>query len=150
MDGRMHQAGTPAEVFGRPVSEEVARFVGMETILEGRVLGGRDGLLRVDVHGATLEVPGSATAGGRVYVCLRPEDLVIRPGQEAVRESARNHLAGVVRDATRLEAQYRVRIDCGVEVVALVTKQSFEDLALAPSTPVTVTFKASAVHLIQR
>jgi tungstate transport system ATP-binding protein len=150
MDGRMHQAGTPAEVFGRPVSEDVARFVGMETILEGRVLGGRDGLLRVGVHGATLEVPGKATAGGRVYVCLRPEDLVIRPSQEAVRESARNHLPGVVRDATRLEAQYRVRIDCGVEVVALVTKQSFEDLALAPSTPVTVTFKASAVHLIQR
>jgi len=32
--------------------------------------------------------------------------------------------------------------------VALVTKRSLEDLALAPGVPVVVSFKASAVHLI--
>jgi len=31
-----------------------------------------------------------------------------------------------------------------------VTKQSFEDLSLEHGTPVVVTFKASAVHLIRR
>jgi molybdopterin-binding protein len=35
-------------------------------------------------------------------------------------------------------------------VVALVTKQSFHELGLSPGSPVIVTFKASAVHLIRR
>jgi len=43
MDGRVHQVGKPSEVFGHPVSEEVARFVGVETILPGRVTEERSG-----------------------------------------------------------------------------------------------------------
>jgi len=151
IDGRIRQLGRPSEVFGHPASEEVARFVGVETILDGRVVGERDGLLRVEAKGATIEALGKARTGDRVLVCLRPEDLVIRRGEErASANSARNHLVGRVEDATRLEAQYRVQIDCGPQVVALVTKQSYEELGLGPGSPVVVTFKASAVHLIPR
>jgi tungstate transport system ATP-binding protein len=151
LNGRIHQVGTPADVFGRPVSEEVARFVGVETILPGRVAAERGGLLTVEVNGTKIEAPGSARVGDRVLVCLRPEDLVIRRRDErASPDSARNHLEGRVEEASSLGAQYRVRIGCPLPVVALVTKQSFDDLGLARGTPVVVTFKASAVHLIPR
>jgi tungstate transport system ATP-binding protein len=151
VDGRVCQVGRPADVFGRPATEEVARFVGVETILDGRVIDDRDGLLSVEVNGVKIDALGKAKVGERVLVCLRPEDLVIRhAGDPGSRESARNRLEGVVQDATRLEAQYRVQISCGPQMVALVTKQSFEEMQLAPGTPVIVTFKASAVHLIRR
>jgi tungstate transport system ATP-binding protein len=150
-DGRIHQVGAPSEVFGRPITEEIARFVGVETILPGRVSGERAGLLTVEVNGMKIEALGAATVGERVLVCLRPEDVVIRrlDGRHGM-ESARNHLEGRVEDATPLGAQYRVRITCGFPVIALVTKQSFDDLGLERGTPVIVTFKASAVHLIRR
>lgn len=151
IDGQVRQLGRPAEVFGRPATEEVARFVGVETILDGRVTDDRDGLLSVAVNGAKIEALGKASVGEHVLVCLRPEDLVIRKtGDRGAQESARNRLEGVVQDATRLEAQYRVGISCGPQVIALVTKQSFEDMGLAPGMRVGVTFKASAVHLIRR
>ena len=151
IDGRVRQVGRPADVFGRPATEEVARFVGVETILDGQVIEDRDGLLSVAVNGTKIEALGKASLGEHVLVCLRPEDLVIRqPGDHGARESARNRLEGVVQDATRLEAQYRVQISCGRQVVALVTKQSFEEMRLSPGVPVVVTFKASAVHLIRR
>jgi tungstate transport system ATP-binding protein len=151
VDGRFRQIGHPAEVFGRPVTEEVARFVGVETILDGRVIDDRDGLLSVAVNGTKIEALGKASVGEHVLVCLRPEDIVIRlQGDRGAQESARNRLEGVVQDATRLEAQYRVQISCGPQMVALVTKQSFEEMHLAPGVPVAVTFKASAVHLIRR
>jgi tungstate transport system ATP-binding protein len=151
MDGRVHQVGAPWEVFGRPISEEIARFVGVETILPGRVAAEQGGLLTVEVDGMKIEALGRAAVGERVLVCLRPEDLVIRRRDEPVGlESARNHLEGRVEDATPVGAQYRVRIACGSPVVALVTKQSFDDLALERGTAVIVTFKASAVHLIPR
>jgi tungstate transport system ATP-binding protein len=151
MDARICQIGTPRGVFGRPTSEEVARFVGVETILDGRVVGEREGLLSVQINGAKIEALGKAAVGERVLVCLRPEDIVIgQRGERSAGQSARNHLEGRVEEATRLEAQYRVQVDCGPQVVALVTKQSFEELRLAPGSPVIVTFKASAVHLIRR
>lgn len=151
IDGRVRQVGRPAEVFGRPATEEVARFVGVETILDGHVVNDRDGLLSVAVNGTKIEALGKASVGEHVLVCLRPEDLVIRQrGDHGAQESARNRLEGVVQDAMRLEAQYRVQISCGPQVVALVTKQSFEEMRLSPGMPVVVTFKASAVHLIRR
>jgi len=154
MDGRVHQAGKPSEVFGHPISEEVARFVGVETILPGRVTGERSGLLTVEVNGTKIEALGRVAVGESVLVCLRPEDLVIRRRDEqAAADSARNHLEGRVQEATPLGAQYRVRIASDPAlggVVALVTKQSFHELGLSPGSPVIVTFKASAVHLIRR
>ncbi len=151
MDGRIHQVGTPPEVFGRPVSEEVARFVGIETVLRGRVAAERAGLLTVEVNGIKIEALGRASVGEQVLVCLRPEDLVIRRADErATLESARNHLEGQVEEAIPLGAQCRLRLSCGLPIMALVTKQSFDDLGLGPGTRVVVTFKASAVHLIRR
>ncbi|HSC70098.1 MAG TPA: TOBE domain-containing protein, partial [Candidatus Methylomirabilis sp.] len=67
--------------------------------------------------------------------------------------SARNHLAGRVQETTPLGAQVRVRIASELAlggVVALVTKQSFQELGLESGSPVVVSFKASAVHLIRR
>jgi molybdopterin-binding protein len=43
-----------------------------------------------------------------------------------------------------------VEVNAGLVLVALITKQSLEDLALAPGSEVVATFKASAVHLIRR
>jgi tungstate transport system ATP-binding protein len=151
MGGRLCQVGTPAEVFGRPASEEVARFVGMETILPGRILASRDGLLTVGVEGVCLAALGKVAVGDAVFACLRPEDITLRPAEgHAIVESARNRLEGRVESAIRLEAQYRVEIACGPRLVALVTTQSYEELGLGPGSPVVATFKASAVHLIPR
>jgi len=149
MDGCIRQVGPPGQVFGRPTSEEVARFVGVETILQGQVALDRNGLLVVEVDGTRIEALGRLRPRQRVLLCLRPEDLTIRRQDESGHsESARNHLAGVVEEVILLGAQCRVRIDCGPSLVALVTKRSLEDLALAPGVPVVVSFKASAVHLI--
>jgi tungstate transport system ATP-binding protein len=151
MDGRICQTGVPAEVFGRPVSEEVARFVGMETVLPGRILASQNGLLTVDVGDVRIAGLGKIPVGEAVLACLRPEDITLRASDgRAVLESARNRLAGHVEAVVRLEAQYRVEIACGPRLVALVTTQSYEELGLMPGRGVVVTFKASAVHLIPR
>jgi ATP-binding cassette subfamily F protein uup len=73
VEGRIRQLGRPAEVFGHPTSEEVARFVGVETILDGHVIDERDGLLRVEVEGATIEVlEATERMIGRLRITLPP------------------------------------------------------------------------------
>jgi len=69
-------------------------------------------------------------------------------GEQA--SSARNHLGGAVGRLTPLGAQVRVVVDCGFPVVATVTRRSAGDLGLETGRRVSVSFKASAVHLIRR
>uniref|UniRef100_UPI00260CF5E2 tungstate ABC transporter ATP-binding protein WtpC n=1 Tax=Thermococcus sp. TaxID=35749 RepID=UPI00260CF5E2 len=67
LDGKLVQVGRVRDVFSKPVSEEVARFLGFENIIEG-IAEGR----RLKVNGIEIELP--VEAKGKVRVGLRPED----------------------------------------------------------------------------
>jgi len=152
MGGRVRQVGTPAEVFGSPVDEEVAQFVGAETIVAGRVQAIADGVAMVSVAGHLVEGSGEPAAiGDDVLVCLRPEDVALGAVHEGgLPTSARNHLPARVTRIVPSGPFLRVEVDAGFPLVALITKQSREDLGIEPEVRVMATFKASAVHLIRK
>jgi molybdopterin-binding protein len=148
--GHLHQLDEAARVFRAPVSEEVARFIGVETIVAGEVVDAEDGLARVEVAGRILEVATAARRGEPVRVCLRPEDVtLVREAAGAHRSSARNHLTGTVRQLAPAAAHVRVVVDCGFPLVAAVMPRSVEELGLAEGAEVTAVFKASAAHVIR-
>lgn len=147
--GRLCQLDETARVFHAPVSEEVARFVGVETIVTADVRARDGGVTVVEVAGRMLETAAAARPGERVRLGLRPEDVTLAPPTaHAERSSARNHLTGTIARITPTTAGMRVLVDCGFPLVALVTARSVSDLGLAEGAPVSAVFKASAVHLI--
>jgi tungstate transport system ATP-binding protein len=151
MDGRVRQAGTPGEVFGAPDDEEVAQFVGVETIANGRVTGLEMGVAVVDVGGRTVAGGSGVDVGDEVLFCLRPEDVIVEPGRVVSGEtSARNHLPASVTRVVPWGPFLRLELDAGFKLVALITRQALDDLGLSPGSDVTATFKAAAVHLIKR
>ena len=150
MRGRIVQLDTPERLFQAPVSNEVARFVGVETIADGRVLSVSAGLTLVDVGGQKIQVAAEAAAGERVRVCLRPEDVTLSPGDVGAGvSSARNRLVGSVTRVVAAGPEARVVVDCGFPLVALVTRRSVEELGLVEGARVTAAFKATAPHLIR-
>jgi molybdopterin-binding protein len=148
MDGRIRQAGSAADVFGSPESEEVAAFVGVETIVPGRVREMQEGVPLIEVAGHRIEGGSSAEPGDEVLVCLRPEDVSISLSSQP--SSVRNHLSAVVTRLVPAAAYIRVEMDAGFPLVALVTRRAVEELSLAPGVGVVASFKASAVHLIRK
>jgi molybdopterin-binding protein len=44
----------------------------------------------------------------------------------------------------------RVTVDCGFTLVAAITRQSSDELALAPGSAVTVAIKATAIHIVPK
>ncbi len=153
--GRLVQNGTPTEVFEAPVDEAVAAFVGVETIEPGIVEASADSVAVVALGPAGrvhVEVASGLAAGTPVLLCLRPEDVAVSLPADAPKAatSVRNHLPGAVRGVVPLEGQFRVTLDCGFPVVALVTKRAFLDLGLAPGRAVVAAFKATAAHLLPR
>ena len=148
--GELVQIGTPWEVFARPATEAIAHFVGADINLPGTVCGVDQGIVQVTTPVGSVEVPAILPPGARVTLCLRPEDLILhRAGQAPLPSSARNLIAGTIRKITPWGVQARVMIDSGMSLTALVTWRSIEELGLQPNQPVLVTFKASAVHIIQ-
>lgn len=145
--GRLLQLDETARVFGAPASEEVARFVGVETILAGEVVEAGDGVAMVDVGGRRLEVVSSARPADRVRVGIRPEDVTLVTADAAGQSSARNHFVGTV---VRLlpGSPVKVVLDCGFPLVAAVTTRSVAELHLAAGARVTAVFKATAAHVI--
>ena len=70
--GKIEQLGTPKEIYERPVSAFVARFIGGSNILEGRALDGE----RVSIGGGDLRTTGRPlTVGETVAVSVRQHDV---------------------------------------------------------------------------
>jgi len=148
--GRLRQVGPAADVFAAPVDEEVAAFVGVETMVPARAVSDAGGLARLEVAGRVIEAVVKGPLAPDMLVCLRPEDVVLAPPDGVMSSSARNRLPGVVTRVVPAGAQARVTVDCGFPLVAVVTRQSLEELGLVVGTQVVASFKASAVHLIAR
>jgi len=85
--GRFLQLGTPLEIYRRPATQFVARFVGSPrmNLLPGTLVWGRDGAVRLEMHGAVVELPpattppaaADATTTLPVVVGIRPEDVSV-------------------------------------------------------------------------
>lgn len=149
MGGHLRQVGAPWQVFSSPVDEEVAAFVGVETIVPGQVTAEQDGLATITVGEQTVEAATAGPVPQEVLVALRPEEVVLWPPTEGLAaSSARNRLPGTVRRLSPAGTQVRVEVDCGFTLVALVTRRSLEEMELRVGSPVVATFKAAAVHLI--
>jgi tungstate transport system ATP-binding protein len=150
LEGRLAELGPPERVFGAPASEAVARFVGVENLLPGWVKAQGPGVIVVDVGVVQVTAAGDARPGERVLVGLRPEDLTLGVPETAGPSSAQNRWPGRIVRVTPLGALWRIAVDCGVPLTALVTRPAVAALALAPGVPVEVTFKATAVHIVRR
>lgn len=150
LNGLLRQCGTPQEVFTAPSDAEVAAFVGMETVLPGRVTARQDGQVHVDVNGIRLVAVGDLEPGRLVLFCLRPEDITLWPTQETPFSSARNRVVGRIQRIIPQGPLARVQIDCGFPLLALITRSSVLEMELDEGKMVGASFKSSAVHLIPR
>ncbi len=148
--GRIAQIGPVAEVINRPADEFVASFVGVETVLPGRVLETSDGLFTAAVEGGEIQAVGHVRTGERVLCCIRPEQVTLSAINPVRKSSERNVFSGTIRKITPLGLIYRVRLDCGFDLVSYVTRQSIDELSLAEGNEVAASFKATAVHVIPR
>ncbi|HEY5126483.1 MAG TPA: TOBE domain-containing protein, partial [Bradyrhizobium sp.] len=70
--GRIDQLGTPEDIYDRPQSEFVARFIGASNVIKGTA---RDGN-HISFAGATLRVVGEKLSAGQgAVVAIRQHDI---------------------------------------------------------------------------
>jgi len=148
--GRILQVGTPEEVMNHPADEFVASFVGVETILSGKVSRRSGGTFIASVYGREIEAVGDPPLGEVVALCIRPENVTLTTNPLRESTSARNVFSGRIIRITSLGLFQKVELDCGFPLVAYVTHHAIEELSLKEGKEVRASFKATAIHVVRR
>ncbi len=150
--GKVLQHGPPREVFLRPKSHKVARFVGMRNIYRGVVRRiTPDGLLDIQGEKFDVQVEGRPVrVGARVIFGIRPEDvLYLRP--ERTRQPRGNVLEATIASVLSQGFMYRLFLrvtDDLYDLEMLLPRHVVEKRRLKPGDLCRVCLPQSAVHLI--
>lgn len=142
-EGRIVQVGTPEEVFRRPASEFVARFVGVRNIFRGQARPAEDGYKLVVING--VGIAAVTELQGTVHASVRPEDIVL--STEPLLSSARNAFGGQIVDISDRGTIVYVTVRVPPDFICMITRRSLEEMGLREGMEVHIAFKASAVHV---
>jgi putative spermidine/putrescine transport system ATP-binding protein len=119
-DNRVHQMGSPLDIYRNPVDKFVADFIGSSNLLEGSCSGASEiaiGQTRLSVN----ELPENLSPGAPVTVSVRPEDILVLPGIEA----AKNGLHGTVSFIRDVGSSVEIYLNCnGVRIISQSTPKS--------------------------
>jgi iron(III) transport system ATP-binding protein len=129
--GRILQVGPPTEIYLRPQSEFVARFVGSTNILYGKSADGapppsaQEGrALRIEVgleRPLACIAPGGIGPNGEAAVSVRPEAIDIAASTEPNPSGAINELRGEVAASTFMGANLRYDVRVADRMLSVVT-----------------------------
>ncbi|MFA5793569.1 MAG: ABC transporter ATP-binding protein [Candidatus Brocadiia bacterium] len=161
LDGKIIQTGLPQEIFNSPVNQQVAEFVGMNTVIDGKIESTSDGVSLVKVKGNNIirvQCAQPIKQSEDVILGIRPEEvLLMAQDMDSHQLSARNKFRAKVIQVTPKEGQYKVSIECsdssnqeGFMLNSLVTSSALKDLGIESGKIVIAVFKANAVHIIRR
>jgi molybdopterin-binding protein len=149
MGGRIVQVGSIQDIFYHPQNKDIARFVGIDTIVKGIVESNDGGHAKISVGTAVFEVITSSKPGTPVSLFIRPEEvtLAVKDG-DLPKTSVRNQLAGTIIKMVPFGPFIRVTIDFGFPLTSLVTRRSSDELSLGVGMAVIAGVKATAIHVI--
>jgi ABC-type Fe3+/spermidine/putrescine transport system ATPase subunit len=119
--GRVHQVGAPGEVYARPASPFVGRFLGEANLIAGIVEAEHGDIVRLLLaSGDELQAPRGGTVDGRAMLFIRPERVEITVETGAAADHRVNALSGRIRRCSFLGNILRYLVDVdGAEAITV-------------------------------
>jgi tungstate transport system ATP-binding protein len=145
-EGRIEQIGPARDVRDRPETQFVARFMGTETIVEGKVVRSEASGTVVEVAGHEIASGSKAREGDGVLLCIRAENVTLHAPTSPQRPDGA--LEGTVTKITPLGSHTRIHLDCGFPLAALVTDDRLGELSIEKGRALAATVDPSRVHAI--
>ena len=107
-DNRVHQVGSPLEIYRSPKDTFVADFIGSSNLLQGKCKSGGT----VMIKNTRLKLPETASGlspGEEVTISVRPENILVTPGETG----GDNRLTGQVAFIRDVGSSVEIYLDCG-------------------------------------
>ncbi|MEM7693686.1 MAG: ABC transporter ATP-binding protein [Pseudomonadota bacterium] len=149
-EGRIEQAGTARDVFSRPKTPFVARFIGGHNVISGTVTRVEGSIVHAAVPDGQIAAPahGPKAAGEPIAIAVRADQIAVNAGG-AANDNA-NALSGRVASVQYQGSFVEVRVDAGQDEPLLVTlpDATFDAAPLVEGDAATLTWPAAHGHLL--
>ena len=137
--GKIEQTAEIEEIFQKPASEFVAKFVGIKNLFRASFAGNR---ARID--GLNLET-GRLLPEREGYLSIRPEEIVL--SRQAFPSSMRNTIRGVISLIRQIGLSVEITVHCErLPFQVLITRGALRELNLKEGEEVYLSFKAKSIH----
>jgi molybdopterin-binding protein len=138
--GKILQSGLPDDVFNNPQSKEIADFLGYRNVFGGEIKNNK-----MVIKGTAITVPETTSAFG--YVAIRSDDIII--SEKRLLSSARNSLAGLIKEVIKKPSIVEVIMDIGFPLTIEITRKSYQEMNIKPGGRFWATFKVSAIKVFE-
>ena len=142
-NGRISEAGTPAEIFGK-LSKNLASFAAVDNTFTGTAQSTAEGTTLVNI-GNGVQVEVTIQSQGEISIFVSPQDIIL--SKSAIQSSARNMFKGKITEISDLGSLVKLKVDIGKLFLVQITKRSFNEMALNLNSEVYIAFKASSVQV---
>lgn len=115
-DGKIHQIGTPEQIFEQPKTKFVATFIGLSNFIEGRVKLNKPVVLDIGANAELIIVPlEQVKIGEKILIFIRPNDVELVPERKI---ELPNTFDGVIKRVTYLgdKIDYLVELNRKLEI----------------------------------
>jgi putative spermidine/putrescine transport system ATP-binding protein len=148
-NGRIEQAATPREVFEKPATAFVARFMGDHNVVSGRSAGSADGLALLDVPSG-----GSFAAIGDIVAHGEPIDIAVRTDRVRLGATETRGLGftGTISNIEYRGSSVKLSVDgAGIEdFTAIVDERSFFEKPVSVGNAVPLSWNAGDAIVLGR
>ncbi|OQZ03024.1 MAG: hypothetical protein B6D34_09210 [Candidatus Brocadia sp. UTAMX1] len=148
-EGKIEQYGSPDEVFYKPASLFVARFLNTENILEGKVIHKFGNKVTIQINDIILKMftPLELPEGKRVTVCIRPGAIHLSTHPA---HPGKNVFTGTIESIHPIgrDLEVKVLVTPQETLKTRISRTAVKKLKLTHGIPVNLFIDEAYVHLI--
>ena len=146
-NGRIEQVGCGSEIFDKPSSSYVAKFLGINAF-KGKAIGVRGGLLEIEANSTIVIAPlAPHLVGKNVVITLKPENITLTKSANQGSLSTANSVEGTITEITQMRSTAQVTLYVGFMLKARLSLSIVKDLGLTVGDKVIVNFAADALNV---
>jgi len=125
------------------IEEYIKKAKGMDNVYKGVVVS-KNGEKIFET--GTVAISLVTDSEGECQVTIEPDDIIL--AKDIVKSSARNVLRGQVENVEDCGPVYKIRLNVGVPLYAVITRQSYLDMEIALGDSLYAIFKSTSVRVL--
>jgi ABC-type Fe3+/spermidine/putrescine transport system ATPase subunit len=147
-NGRIEQVGCGAEIFDKPSSSYVAKFLGVN-VFKGKAVKIQGGLLEIEANGVLLLAPSAPNLIGKnIVATLKPENITLSKSANPVsNDMTVNSVKGTVKEMVQMRSTAQLTIDVGFVLKARISLTIIKKLGIIVSDKIYVNFAADSLNV---
>jgi molybdate transport system ATP-binding protein len=146
-NGSIQQIGSGAELFDKPKSGYVAKFLGVNS-LKGKAVTAHGELLEIEANGTPFRASSAPNlVGKKVVVTLKPENITLSKSADSTTNGTINSIEGAITEMVQMRSTAQVTLDVGFLLKARLSLGTVKNLGITVGDKIYVNFGADSLNV---